>query len=372
MVYLAERYIASHVIRPMLGALAIGIAALLSIRFTMALEFGLNDSDSFKVIARTLGYWLPFYIGLAIPISLFAGLMLGFDRLAKGNEVVVLLACGGTPLSLLRSVAAITATATLLAVFVYGWLDPYTTYARRAFNHKVEFEAAYLAFQQNTFFKFKNSTILLGEYDSSTRRLGKIFVYRVKKNGKSETLTASEGHIVLDEQNPRPAVVLKDVFTLVTRRDKKSGNVKFEGISSGKFSAPVGKKLTPFRERGFDQKEWTFPELVKANITGKAPIRFQKVKTELHYRITQVIFVIFLPLLALVFSDIYNRRRASLRFALGGLAVIGIYELLVQGRIAANFYSLTPLVTLWLPFLTVVAAVAIRGYQVLTKPEKVI
>lgn len=370
--YLAERYIVSHVVKPMLGSLAIGITTLLAIRFTMALEFGLSDNDSFKVIARTLVYWLPFYIGLAIPISLFAGLMLGFDRMAKGNEIVVLLACGGTPFSLVRSVFVVTAVATALGVFVYGWLDPLTTYARRAFNHKVQYEAVYLAFQKNTFFKFKNSTILLGDFDSKTGRLEKVFVYRVKKDGKTETLTAPRGRIVLDENNPRPTVFLEDVDTVTTKTDKKSGETTFDAANSARFSAPVGPVIKPFRKRGFDQKEWTFPELVEANLKGVAPIRFQKVKTELHYRLTQVVFVIFLPMLALVFSDIFNRRRPSLRFGLGGLAVIGIYELLVNGRFAANFYSVTPFLTLWLPLLIVVGAVATRGYQVLSRPEKVV
>ena len=358
----------------MLVALAIGVSLLLAIRFSMAVEFGFSGKNPIAIILRSLLFWLPFYLGLAIPVSLFAGLMLGFERMAKANELVIFQACGLRPMKFLRPVMLITLVATIFAVFIYGWLDPLTTYARRAFNHVVEHKAVFFALKDQTFIKFGNSVILLDDIDRSKGSFRKVFIYRDTPGKKTETITASSGKIIQQPGSKRPTLALHEVNRLEIESTTANSKNNIPGISrrasSKQFSTPIGPTIIPFRKRGTHQKEWTLPELIKANLAGVAPIRFQRVKTELHFRLAEIIFITILPFMAMAFSDFFNQRRAHYELGLGIVAMIAAYEILVISEFLANAYNLSPILIIWMPFLVIIIAVVTRSYQMFTRPAK--
>lgn len=358
----------------MLIALGIGVGLLMAIRFSMAVEFGFSGKNPIAIIFRSLLFWLPFYLGLAIPVSLFAGLMLGFDRMAKANEMVIFQACGLRPMRFLRPVMLITLIATLFAIFIYGWLDPLTTYARRAFNHVVEHKAVFFALKNQTFIKFGNSVILLDDIDRGKGSFRKVFIYRDTPGKKTETITASSGKIIQQPGSIRPTINLHEVHRLEIEPVPANSKSNIPGIarrsSSKQFSAPIGPTIIPFRKRGIHQKEWTLPELIKANLAGVAPIRFQRVRTELHFRLAEIVFITILPFMAMAFSDFFNQRRAHYELGLGIVSMIVAYETLVISEFIANAYNLSPLFIIWMPFLLIIIAVAVRSYQTLAKPAK--
>ena len=358
----------------MFVALAVGVGLLLAIRFSMAVEFGFSGKNPFTIIFRSLLFWLPFYLGLAIPVSLFAGLMLGFERMAKDNELVIFQACGLRPLIFLRPVMLITVIAATFGILIYGWLDPLTTYARRAFNHVIEHKAVFFALKDQTFIKFGNSVILLDDIDRNKGSFRKVFIYRDSPGNKTETITASSGKIVQQPGSKRPVLALYEVNRLGI--EPTSGNAKTNVLAtahraySEQLSTPVGPIIIPFRRRGSHQKEWTLPELIKANLAGVAPIRFQRVRTELHFRLAEIIFITILPFMALAFSDFFNQRRAHYELGLGIVAMIAAYEILVISEFLANAYNLSPILIIWMPFLVIIIAVLVRSYQMFTRPAK--
>jgi len=359
----------------MLVALAIGVGLLLAVRFSMAVEFSFNGKDPFSTILRSLLYWLPFYLGLAIPVSLFAGLMLGFDRMGKANELVILQACGLRPIIFLRPVMLITMIATMFGILIYGWVDPLTTYARRAFNHVIEHKAVFFALEDQTFIKFGNSVILLESIDRDQGSFSKVFIYRNTAGGKTETITAKSGKIIQQPGSKRPILALYDVNKLDIAPSpadtKKTKPFDTRRAHSSQLSTPIGPEIIPFRKRGSHQKEWTLPELIKANIAGVAPIRFQRVKTELHFRLAEIIFITILPFFAVAFSDFFNQRRAHYELGFGIVAMIVAYEMLVISELLAISYNISPVLVIWLPFLLIIAAVGVQSYQIFTRPTKI-
>ena len=105
-----------YVIREVLAPFAL---ALLVFTFILIIPFILDQAESWvakgvpwPIILRAMVTLLPQALGLTIPMSLLVGVLVAFGRLSGDREVVAMLACGLSPLRLLRP-------AVLIAVL--GW-----------------------------------------------------------------------------------------------------------------------------------------------------------------------------------------------------------------------------------------------------------
>lgn len=358
----------------MVIALAIGLGLLIAVRFSLAAEFGIGQRDAWNTILRTILFWIPFYLGLAIPVSLFCGLLLGLDRMIQARELVVLQASGLPPNRLMRPALLLTLLSTLLAIGIYGWLEPLTTYARRVFNHHIEHTAAYYTVEQQTFMKFGRSVVFLDDLDRATGSFGRIFIHHKFDDDRQRTVTGRNGKFEISGQNNIPTLHLEDTITLdilthpMTNADDTQH--RFRVSSSRTLTAPVGNKLTPFRPRGHDQKEWTLSELAARYVHRTQQTSERKVSVELHFRLAEVLLVSILPMLALIFSGIHSSRHTWFRFGAGIVVLIFAYNVLLYGRQISNAYPVSPLFTMWVPLLLATIYVAVHSYSILYRPNR--
>ena len=89
-----DRYILKQIAKPLLTAIAIGMLILLAERMVRLLDVTLGKRNSFGVVFELLAYLLPHYLGQAIPVALFLGLMFGFNKLSRDSEIDAFLAAG--------------------------------------------------------------------------------------------------------------------------------------------------------------------------------------------------------------------------------------------------------------------------------------
>ena len=116
-VKLIDRYIVREVLTPFLFALGM-------FTFVFGVQPALNKAQNLLakgVDLGTVGFLLltllPQALGLSLPMAFLAGLLMGLGRLSGDREAVALLACGVSPLRILRPV--------LLLAVVAGGLDMY-------------------------------------------------------------------------------------------------------------------------------------------------------------------------------------------------------------------------------------------------------
>ena len=91
---ITTRYILRQILRPLVGAMAIGLMVLLAERMVRLLDITLGKKNSFSLVFEMLAYLVPHYLGLAIPAAFFLGLLFGFNKLSKDSELDAFLASG--------------------------------------------------------------------------------------------------------------------------------------------------------------------------------------------------------------------------------------------------------------------------------------
>ena len=78
-----ERYVLRQVTAPLLTAMFVGLLILVAERLVIVLAETMGKKNSFSIVFELISYWLPHYAGLAGPVALYFGLLVGFRRLSR-------------------------------------------------------------------------------------------------------------------------------------------------------------------------------------------------------------------------------------------------------------------------------------------------
>jgi lipopolysaccharide export system permease protein len=308
------------------------------------------------VVFELLGYLVPHYLGIAMPAALFLGLLFGVNRLSKNSEIDAMLAAGISLHRMMRPVIWLTVLMALIAVFIFGWMQPYTRYAYRALIYTVSnVEVFYLA-EEGVFMQAGTRTFILDKLERKTNRFQKIFLFDYRGKGGAETITAKRGYLVPQKNDPRPLLVLEDGHRLELKSwPEIDSNKPLPQFNSGFFKraeAPIGKEsATVFRPRGQDERELTFTELIRDYNTPHQWAKPREIHAELHKRIVSVLTILILPFLALPFAVGQRRQQRAYRFAVALIILVGYYELVQQGAAMANVGAAPIWLTIWTPFI---------------------
>jgi lipopolysaccharide export system permease protein len=172
-----DRYILKQIAKPILTAIAIGLLVLLAERMVRLLDVTLGKRNSFGVVFELLTYLLPHYLGLAIPVALFLGLLFGFNRLSRDSEIDAFLASGVGLHRLIRPVIMLALVLTCISLVIFGWLQPYARSAYRNVLFTVKnVEVFYLA-EEGVFMQAGTRTFILDSLSRADGSFQKIFLF---------------------------------------------------------------------------------------------------------------------------------------------------------------------------------------------------
>ena len=76
-------YILRRVLKPLGLALLVALLVLLLERVLRLLDFILGSDGPLTIFFEIIAYLVPEYAGLALPMSLLLGIMLGFNQLGR-------------------------------------------------------------------------------------------------------------------------------------------------------------------------------------------------------------------------------------------------------------------------------------------------
>ena len=245
MLTIIDRYVLKQVAKPLAAAMTIGLMMLLAERLVRLLDTTLGKKNSFSVVFELLAYLVPHYLGTAIPAALFLGLLLGFSRLSKDNEIDVIMATGTGLHRLARPVIVLSMLLGLVSLFIVGWLQPQTRYAFRSVMFDVKnVEVFYLA-EEGVFMQAGTRTFILDRLDRSTSTFNNVFLFDYRGPSGLETLTASTGILIPVEGQQRPVLRLENGHRLKLERwPTLDGEAETPYASIAEFAAtdtPLGK-----------------------------------------------------------------------------------------------------------------------------------
>lgn len=370
-----DRYILRKVLKPLLFALLVAILVLLLERVLRLLDVILGSEGPLGIFFEIIAYLLPEYAGLALPMSLLLGVMLGFNQLGRDGETDAFQASG---LGLARQARA----ALLLAFFmmvltatILGYVKPFARYAYQSVVYAVTQAAFHVLLRPNVFAEFGTMTVLVGGLRSETGTFSDVFVYERETDGGSTVITARDGALGRGETDGAPILRLfsgirlavgpadampgtpaagagaaavpdpRDAPTAAADDGATIGVLRFEELRTVMTDESAGL----FRPRGGDRREYTLDELWRLRASPPEGLRRGDIVSELNVRIVQSLAVMVLPFLAV--SLALGRRRSDRIYgiALGLLILVAFNQTLDFGKNLVQGGEVGPELALWLP-----------------------
>jgi len=361
-------YVVKQTLRPLVGALAIGLMVLLAERLVRLLDITLGKKNSFTTVFEMLGYLIPHYLGLALPAAFFLGLLFGFNKLSKGSEIDAFMASGVGLHQLTRPVLVLAIIFSMLAVLIFGFVQPHTRYAYRALVHTVKnVEIFYLA-EEGVFMQAANRTFILDKLSRNDNRFERIFLFEDQGAEGSQTVTSANGALVELPNEARPVLRLQDGHRLRVRGWPSLEQALIPQHLVGEFSevdTPLGRDADGlFRTRGADERELTLPELIEQYNAPPEASSLAEMSAELNRRIIGILTIMVLPVLAIPFAIGRRRGQRAYRFGVALVILIVYNEIVEQGALAVRIGSASPLVAMWLPFGLLTLFAVWRYYRV--------
>lgn len=205
------RYLAREMLQSMVAVSLVLLVVILSGRFVRYLAEAAAGKLDASVVFALLGFRLPGFLELILPLGLFIAILLAFGRLYVDSEMTVLSACGVSQGAILRySLVCGLGVATLVAFFSL-YLSPIGARAASdlltAQRNRTEFE-----------------TLKPGRFHHLSNRAGVAYVQEVEDGGKTlhqvflagkdqgrdalSVMTAKTGTTVIDEASGKRYLVL--------------------------------------------------------------------------------------------------------------------------------------------------------------------
>ena len=344
---LVDRYLARLIAVPLLASLVIAAMLLLLEKMLRLFDFVAEEGGPVSVVWRMLANLIPEYLSLGIPIGLMLGILLAFRRLATSSELDVLLACGFSYQRLLRVPYTYAIIAALVNLTIVGFLQPYSRYAYEGLRYELRTGALGASIKVGEFTKLgKNMTVRIERSQEGGRQLSGIFVMAQGENGKELAVTAEHGRFMATD-DPNTIIFRLRKGTLV----HNAPNFPVPRVLTfDSHDLPIDlPKEEAFRQRG-GREEMTIPELVKSTHNTSEKKDRAKSQAEFHFRMTEVVTIFLLPLLAVALAVPPKRSTSALGVFLSIVMIVTYYKVNEYAEALGGRGNISPVIALWTPF----------------------
>jgi len=350
-----DRYILREIWRPLAVTLMLSLVILLIERMLRVLDLVLGSNGPLNLIFQMLAYLVPHYIGLALPLGLFLGVLFGFRRLNTDHELYAIHAAGIGLHGLLRPVILTTVLVAAISAVTISHLQPYARYAYRAVVFNVTNVLFQAILQEGIFSKVEDTTFMTEEISTDKQQFKKVFIYRDEPKSRWVAITAREGRLIEEEAGRLPSLWLLDGVRLSgadqqeisDRGAELPGALRFDELqaSLGNIDGHI------FRARGEDEREFTLPELWQQRHSPPEGVDTNDMVAEFNTRIVRVLSILVLPLLAVSLARGTPRSARAYAIAIGVFVLLAYNETLNFGKNLVESGDVGPVIGLWIPFL---------------------
>ncbi len=359
---LLDFYILKQILRPLVIALVMALVVFLIERMLRLLDLVLGSNGPLNIVFEILAYLVPHYMGLALPISLFLGVLIGFSRLRRDGELE---AMHGASIGLRRLARSAHTTAwvlTIVAAITIGYLQPYGRYGYQSMVFAISNASFHAFLRAGVFAQADGTSFLIEEIRPDGVGFGKVFIYEQTEEGESVAITARGGRLGYNTDEGIPMLRLADGVRLEIKEpeqgadgiDTADGEAPLPAITVLRFDelrTDLGNEATElFRPRGKDEREFTLWELWQRRFDPPPDVRSSDMIAEFNGRIVHILSVPLLPFLAIPLAMGRRRSERSVGIALG-LALLVVYnQVLDLGENMTETGAIEPWLGLWTPY----------------------
>jgi len=196
---LLHRYILREIVTPFGLGLLVFTFVLLIARLVKLIELVVNRGLPTTDILRLLGYILPAFLELTVPMAMLLSILVAFGRLSADSEIVALRSSG---LSLYQLVPPV-ATFAVLVGLATGWLafhaSPWGNRSLKTALFDIARTRASAGLKPRVFNdEFPGIVIYAERIDSTTDRLHHVLISDARDPNETNTVFAREGIMIPD------------------------------------------------------------------------------------------------------------------------------------------------------------------------------
>ncbi|MEE2956373.1 MAG: LPS export ABC transporter permease LptF [Pseudomonadota bacterium] len=334
-----------------------------SLRF---IEMIVNQGLSLALFGYFMLLLLPTFLGIILPIALFASVIFTYNRLIVDSEMVVLRSGGCSKFRLARPAITLAVLVTLIcySLTIYFMPASYREFKDLQFNLRNSLPTVLL--QENVFNSIMKNVTVYIRSRSVNGSLSGIVIHDARDLKQPVTMMAEHGSIVSSKNGPR-VILVKGNRQKVDPKDGQLSLLFFD-----QYAFDIGKEKKVPQVRWREPRERYLPSLFK--ISKSDQWNYQKLLVEGHHRLAMPILPIAFTLVALVLllSGDFKRRGQFIRI-LWAIAVIIVIEIVLQGarNQAPKIMSLTILMYLAPTIPAVIATWFMRDKLFLNKRNRV-
>ncbi len=349
---LFDRYIAGQILRPLAIALCVALLAFLVSRFLQLMDLVLGASGPIKVMFEIIGYLVPHYLSIALPISLLFGVMFGFNKMTRDGEVDAMQAAGLSLARQLRPAMAVAIAVMTINTAMESYLRPYARYAYQQVVYAVSKAALHASVRAGVFARVGNVTFLIQGIGPDGVSLNRVFLYESDGEGEAASAVAAKGGDLIRAEEDGPPILRLFEGLRISRHvggaepDARSSALRFQELRTVLHE----EHAMMFRPRGAHEREMTIVELWRQKDNPPAGLRASDLVAEFHSRVARVLSIPLMPVLGLYLALGRGRSDRLVGFAVGLIVLIAYERVLDFGKNAVESGLVGPLTGLWLPF----------------------
>jgi len=344
---LIDRYILRSVSTPLILALTVAGMLLLMEHMLRLFDFVLAEQGPVDVVWRMLANLVPHYLGLALPLGAFLGVMLAFRNLSMSSELDALNSSGASFGRLMRPVYMLILVLMLFDFLLVSYIQPFARYKYQQIRFDVTSGALGIKIPAGEFIEISDGvTIRLGEINAETRDARDIFLERKTRDGGRTVITARYGSISTTPEITSLLLKLQSGRqVIINALGDRIQSLDFESFDLEVDLPAIG----VFRDRGGDEREATINEVIRYLRTQpKSAELYGDYYAGLQWRILHPLTFLVLPILG-VAMGVTGRRRASNLKPVIGVAILIVYHEVVEewGKVIAAKGQLSPFISMW-------------------------
>ncbi|MGK0673324.1 MAG: LPS export ABC transporter permease LptF [Halothiobacillaceae bacterium] len=285
-----------------------------------------------------------------LPIGGFLGLLLAFGRLYRDQEIPVLLACGASPLRLMRPILAVTLPWALMIAWLALVQWPATQSARDTMLQQARTATLYERLPIGRFLVANQGrvTIYAERLAQDGRTLEEVFVHTRLSHGEGVE-RARRARLIEDEDGVRQ-LVLEDG----RRYDGVIGQGDWRVISFAEHRIDLGLE----RRATAEQRKRSAQGSLELWQTGQAADHAELIKRAAH-----PISALLLALLALPLARAAPRQGRLARLGVGILVYVAYYNLITLGTKLVEAGRLDAMLGFMLPHLVLLVLIGVLYWR---------
>ena len=291
------RYIAKEVLASMMAVCAVLLLIILSGRFVRFLAEAAAGKLEASVLFTLMGFRMPSYLELIIPLALFIGILLAYGRLYVDSEMTVLKACGMSERTLVAYTLAIACLVACMVGVFSLYLGPMGAKASVALIEKQRSRTEFETLKPAHFHRLAGGGVSYAEEVSEDKkRLQKVFLASPGDSERRVSLmTAKTGETIVDKISGRRYLVLSDGF----QYHGTPGKSNYEVVSFASYA-----QFLPDNDYESKQRDVIDAMRTTELLASDSPQAF----TALQWRLSMPMLVLVVALLAVPLSRTQPRR----------------------------------------------------------------